>query len=299
MTLYTSLVTVSKAAAPMIPFMTEDIYQNLVRSVDKSAPESIHLCDFPSVDQVYIDKELESGMKELLEIVVLGRAARNGANIKNRQPLSVMYVKTERPLDSMYVDIIEDELNIKKVEFTDNADDFVSYKFKPQLKTVGPKYGKQLGEIRGVLSALDGSAAKAELDEKGSIILKLSQGDVVLETADLLIETEQRDGYFTLSDKGVTVALSTILSPELIDEGFARELVSKIQTMRKEANFNVTDHINITMSGSDKVTEVARRMKESISGDTLADSLVCAEPCGYVKSWNINGEHVSIGLEKA
>lgn len=299
MTLYTSLVTVSKAAAPMIPFMTEDIYQNLVRSVDKSAPESIHLCDFPSVDQGYIDKKLESGMKELLEIVVLGRAARNGANIKNRQPLSVMYVKTERPLDSMYVDIIEDELNIKKVEFTDNADDFVSYKFKPQLKTVGPKYGKQLGEIRGVLSALDGSAAKAELDEKGSIILKLSQGDVVLETADLLIETEQRDGYFTLSDKGVTVALSTVLSPELIDEGFARELVSKIQTMRKEANFNVTDHINITMSGSDKVTEVARRMKESISGDTLADSLVCAEPCGYVKSWNINGEHVSIGLEKA
>lgn len=299
MTLYTSLVTISKAAAPMIPFMTEDIYQNLVRSVDKSAPESIHLCDFPSVDQSYIDKELESGMKELLEIVVLGRAARNGANIKNRQPLSVMYVKTERPLDSMYVDIIEDELNIKKVEFTDNADDFVSYKFKPQLKTVGPKYGKQLGEIRGVLSALDGSAAKAELDEKGSIILKLSQGDVVLETADLLIETEQRDGYFTLSDKGVTVALSTVLSAELIDEGFARELVSKIQTMRKEANFNVTDHINITMSGSDKVTEVARRMKESISGDTLADSLVCAEPCGYVKSWNINGEHVSIGLEKA
>lgn len=299
MTLYTSLVTVSKAAAPMIPFMTEDIYQNLVRSVDKSAPESIHLCDFPSVDQGYIDKELESGMKELLEIVVLGRAARNGANIKNRQPLSVMYVKTERPLDSMYVDIIEDELNIKKVEFTDNADDFVSYKFKPQLKTVGPKYGKQLGEIRGVLSALDGSAAKAELDEKGSIILKLSQGDVVLETSDLLIETEQKEGYFTLSDKGVTVALSTVLSPELIDEGFARELVSKIQTMRKEANFNVTDHINITMSGSDKVTEVARRMKESISGDTLADSLVCAEPCGYVKSWNINGEHVSIGLEKA
>lgn len=299
MTLYTSLVTVSKAAAPMIPFMTEDIYQNLVRSVDKSAPESIHLCDFPSVDQGYIDKELESGMKELLEIVVLGRAARNGANIKNRQPLSVMYVKTERPLDSMYVDIIEDELNIKKVEFTDNADDFVSYKFKPQLKTVGPKYGKQLGEIRGVLSALDGSAAKAELDEKGSIILKLSQGDVVLETSDLLIETEQKEGYFTLSDKGVTVALSTVLSPELIDEGFARELVSKIQTMRKEANFNVTDHINITMSGSDKVTEVARRMKESISGDTLADSLVCAEPCGYVKRWNINGEHVSIGLEKA
>ena len=299
MTLFTALVTISKAAAPMIPFMTEDIYQNIVRTVDKTAPESIHLCTFPEVNAEYIDKELEYSMEKVLEIVVLGRAARNGSNIKNRQPLSVMYVKTEKALESAYIDIIEDELNIKSVEFTDETDSFVSYKFKPQLKTVGPKYGKQLGEIRNALTALDGNAAKAELDKNGSITLSLASGDVVLEAGDLLIETEQKEGFYTMSDRGITVALSTELTPALIEEGFAREIVSKVQTMRKEANFNVTDHINITISGSIKVTDTAQKMSEYITIDTLADSLVCAEPYGYVKSWNINGESVSIGIEKA
>ncbi len=298
MTLYTSLVTISKAAAPMIPFMTEDIYQNIVRTVDKNAPKSIHLCDFPTVDQQYINPELEYAMQKVLEIVVLGRAARNGANIKNRQPLAAMYVKTEKALDDIYINIIEDELNIKSVEFTDNADDFVSYKFKPQLKTVGPKYGKQLGEIRTALAELDGNAAKISLDRDGNITLHLPSGDVTLYAEDLLIETVQKEGFYTLSDKGVTVAIDTTLSPELIDEGFAREVVSKIQTMRKEADFNVTDHINITLSGSEKITDTAMRMKNSIIGDTLADSLTCAKPEGYVKNWNINGQDVAIGIKK-
>ena len=238
-------------------------------------------------------------MEKVLEIVVLGRAARNGSNIKNRQPLSVMYVNTEKVLENAYIEIIEDELNIKSVEFTDKTDSFISYKFKPQLKTVGPKYGKQLGEIRNALAELDGNSAKSELDKNGSITLSLSGGEVVLESDDLLIETNQREGFYTVSDKGVTVALSTELSPELIEEGFAREIVSKVQTMRKEAGFNVTDHINITMSGSAKVTDTAQKMSKYITADTLADSLVCSEPCGYVKSWNINGENVSIGIEKA
>lgn len=298
MTLYTAIVTCIKAAAPLIPFMTEDIYQNIVCSVDKSAPESIHLCDYPEVDRSYIDKDLEYSMEKVLEIVVLGRAARNGSNMKNRQPLNNMFVMTERALDDIYVDIIQDELNIKHVDFTGNTDDLVSYKFKPQLKTVGPKYGKQLGEIRTALSQLDGNFAKKELDAKGSIVLELASGNVVLAAEDLLIETEQREGFFTLSDRGVTVALDIKLTEALINEGFAREIISKIQTMRKEAGFNVTDHINITVSGSEKVVSVALDMTADISGDTLADSLENTQPRGYVKEWNINGETLNIGVEK-
>ena len=298
MTLYTALVTTAKAAAPMIPFMTESIYQNLVRSVDKTAPESIHLCDFPTVDSSAIDKSLEENMDKVLEIVVLGRAARNGSSLKNRQPLGTMYVKLYGTLDGYYTDIIRDELNIKNVIFTDKVDDFVSYRFKPQLKTVGPKFGKQLNEIRTALSEIDGNKAKKQLDADGSLTLKLPSGTVVLEAEDLLIETEQRDGFYTVSDRGITVAIDTALTKELIEEGFVRELISKIQTMRKEAGFNVTDHISVTLSGSDKVAEIALAKKDDISGDTLTDSLTCAAPDGYVKDWDINGEKVSIGVKK-
>ena len=298
MTLYTALVTTAKAAAPMIPFMTESIYQNLVRSVDKTAPESIHLCDFPTVDSCAIDKSLEENMDKVLEIVVLGRAARNGSSLKNRQPLGTMYVKLDGKLDRYYTDIIRDELNIKNVIFTDKVDDFVSYRFKPQLKTVGPKFGKQLNEIRTALSEIDGNKAKKQLDADGSLTLELPSGTVVLQAEDLLIETEQRDGFYTVSDRGITVAIDTTLTKELIEEGFVRELISKIQTMRKEAGFNVTDHISVTLSGSDKVAEIALNKKDDIAGDTLADSLAAAEPDGYVKEWDINGEKVSIGVKK-
>ena len=298
MTLYTALVTTAKAAAPMIPFMADSIYLNLVRSVDKSAPESVHLCDFPTVDTEYIDNTLEEKMDEVLKIVALGRAARNGSSRKNRQPLSVMYVKADTSLDGYYADIIKDELNIKQVSFTDEVDGFITYRFKPQLKTVGPKYGKQLNEIRAALSALDGNAAKAELDLNGSVTLKLPSGDVTLTAEDLLIESEQREGFYTISDKGITVALDTALTPELIEEGFVRELVSKIQTMRKEAGFNVMDHINVTLSGSEKVVDIACSNKDGIVGDTLADSLTAGSAKGYTKEWNINGEEVTIGVER-
>ena len=298
MTLYTALVTTAKAAAPMIPFMTESIYQNLVKSVDKTAPESIHLCDFPTVDSSAIDKSLEENMDKVLEIVVLGRAARNGSSLKNRQPLGAMYVKLDGKLDGYYTDIIRDELNIKNVIFTDKVDDFVSYRFKPQLKTVGPKFGKQLNEIRTALSEIDGNKAKKQLDADGSLTLELPSGTVVLQTEDLLIETEQRDGFYTVSDRGITVAIDTTLTKELIEEGFVRELISKIQTMRKEAGFNVTDHISVTLSGSDKVAEIALNKKDDIAGDTLTDSLTAASPDGYVKEWDINGEKVSIGVKK-
>ena len=298
MTLYTALVTTAKAAAPMIPFMTESIYQNLVRSVDKTAPESIHLCAFPTVDEKAIDKELEDKMDKVLEIVVLGRAARNGSALKNRQPLATMYVKLDGELDSFYTDIIRDELNIKNVSFTDKVDDFVTYQFKPQLKTVGPKFGKQLNEIRAALTELDGTAAKKELDENGKIVLSLPSGEVTLETKDLLIEAKQKDGFYTVSDRGITVAIDTTLTKELIEEGFVRELISKIQTMRKEAGFNVTDHISVTVKGSEKVVDIALSKKADIAGDTLADAINVAEPAGYTKEWDINGEKVTIGVEK-
>ena len=298
MTLYTSLVTTAKAAAPMIPFMTESIYQNLVRSVNKSAPESVHLSEFPTVDEKAIDKELESNMDKVLEIVVLGRAARNGSSLKNRQPLSTMYVKLDGDLDSFYTDIIRDELNIKNVSFTDSVDGFVTYQFKPQLKTVGPKFGKQLNEIRTALSEIDGTNAKKQLDKDGYIELKLPSGNVKLETEDLLIDAKQKDGFYTVSDRGITVAIDTTLTEELIEEGFVRELISKIQTMRKEAGFNVTDHISVTLEGSDKVTETALKKQDDIKGDTLADSLTAESPVGFTKEWDINGETVEIGVKK-
>lgn len=298
MTLYTALVTTAKAAAPMIPFMTESIYQNLVRSVDKSAPESVHLCEFPTVDEKAIDKDLESNMDKVLEIVVLGRAARNGAALKNRQPLATMYVKLDGDLDSFYTDIIRDELNIKNVSFTDSVDGFVTYQFKPQLKTVGPKFGKQLNEIRTALFEIDGTAAKKQLDRDGYIELDLPSGNLRLETEDLLIDAKQKDGFYSVSDRGITVAINTTLTEELIEEGFVRELISKIQTMRKEAGFNVTDHISITLEGSKRVTDTAIKKQEDIKGDTLADSLCAETPVGFTKEWDINGETVEIGVKK-
>ncbi len=298
MTLYTALVVTAKTAAPMIPFMAENIYQNIVKSIDKTAPLSIHLCDFPVVDEARIDEHLEEQMEKVLEIVVLGRSARNGSSRKNRQPLNEMYVKLDGDLEECYTEIIKDELNIKKVDFTDAVDSFVTYTFKPQLKTVGPKFGKQLNDIRTALSQIDGNAAKKELDQNGSITLKLASGDVVLQTEDLLIDAAQKEGFYTLSDRGITVALNTVLTEELINEGYIRELVSKIQTMRKEANFNVTDHIEITLTGSETVCNLAVNKSADIVGDTLADSLKYTTPDGFVKEWDINGENVTIGVKR-
>ena len=298
MTLYTALVTIAKAAAPMVPFVSEAIYQNLVRSVDQTAPESIHLCDFPESHTERIDRELEAKMDEIIRIVELGRAARNGANRKNRQPLSIMYVKADKDLDGFYMEIIREELNIKEVVFTKEVEGFISYNFKPQLKTVGPKYGKQLGKIREALAALDGSAAKAQLDAEGKLCFDFGEGPVELTADDLLIETTQREGFYTVSDRDITVAIDTVLTPELIEEGFVREIISKVQMMRKEAGFEVTDHIRVTLQGSEKVTAVAEAKRAEIAAVTLADSLTVGEPAGYTKPWDINGENAVIGVEK-
>ena len=298
MTLYTALVLTAKTAAPMIPFMAENIYQNLVRNVDKNAPVSIHLCSFPEVDASAINKSLEAYMEKVLQVVVLGRAARNGSNVKNRQPLGTMYVKLEGKLEDSYIDIIKDELNIKNVSFSGEVDNMVTYVFKPQLKTLGPKYGKQLGEIRTALAALDTAVAKSELDKNGEIKLTLSSGEIALSADDLLIEAHQKEGYFTLSDNGVTVSLDTELTPELIDEGYVRELISKIQTMRKEAGFNVMDHIEVTVSGGENAERIAGEQSSAIAGDVLADSIKVATPTGYTKQWDINGENVTLGVNK-
>ena len=299
LTLYTALVTVAKASAPMIPFMSEDIYQNLVRSIDGTAPESIHLCSFPEVNASYIDADLEKNMDEVLNIVGLGRAARNGSNIKNRQPLGAMYVNADLKLEGYFADIIKDELNVKSISFVDAADDLMSYNFKPQLKTLGPKYGKQLGEIRSALTALDGSKAKKELDANGAIKLTISIGEIELTADDLLIEAVQKDGLFSVSDFGVTVAIDTTLTPELIEEGFVREIISKIQTMRKDADFNVTDHILITINGNDKVADIIEKNKADIFTAVVADGAETGEPDGYTAEWNINGEKVTFGVKVA
>ena len=298
MTLHTALVTVAKAAAPMIPFMAEDIYRNLVCENDATAPASVHLCAFPEVNEAYIDTALETAMDSVLQIVVQGRAARNGAACKNRQPLGKMYVQMDGALDEFCTAIIADELNIKSVEFITDAAAFMSYSFKPQLKTVGPKYGKQLGEIRTALTELDGNATMAELNEKGAITLNLASGDVVLATEDLLIETTQTEGYYTVSDRGITVAIDTRLTPELIEEGFVREVVSKLQTMRKEAGFEVMDTISVYVTGNENVEQLVERNWASIGADVMATALTVGSTAGYVKEWNINGEVVTLAVEK-
>ena len=298
MTLYTALVTISKAAAPMIPFMTEDIYRNLVCSIDKSAPESIHLCDYPVVDEKLIDKKLEADMDEVLKVVVLGRACRNEANIKNRQPIGKMFVKAPEKLDEFYVDIIADELNVKEVEFTDDVSHYTTYKFKPQLRTVGPKYGKYLGQIKAVLAELDGHKAMEELNSTGSLKLDSISDEVVLSKEDLLIEMTQMEGYVTQSDNNITVVLDTNLTPELIEEGFVREIISKIQTMRKDAGFEVMDHIAVTYEADEKLSNVFEKFGDEIKTEVLAVSIKSGELKGYEKDWKINGEAVKLAVEK-
>ena len=298
MTLYTALVTVSKVAAPMIPFMTESIYQNLVCNLDKTAPESVHLCDYPEVNEAWIDKQLEADMEEVLKVVVMGRAARNTANIKNRQPIGQMFVKAPSPLSEFYIEIIEDELNVKKVTFTDDVRDFTTYTFKPQLKTVGPKYGKQLGNIRKALTEIDGNEAMDTLKATGSLKFDFDGAEVVLEEADLLIDMAQKEGYVTEADQAVTVVLDANLTPELIEEGFLRELTSKIQTMRKEAGFEVTDRISVYEEGNDKIADLMKAHEADIKSDVLADAVYVGQMDGYTKEWNINGETVTLGVKK-
>ncbi len=305
MTLYTALVEICKAAAPMIPFMTEEIYQNLVRSINTEAPESIHLCDFPAVNEAWIDKELEKNMDEVLKIVVMGRACRNSANIKNRQPIGNMYVKAPNVLSEYFVEIIEDELNVKKVNFTEDVSAYTSYTFKPQLRTVGPKYGKFLGQIQKALAELDGNKAMAELKADGVLALPSVSDDVKLSEEDLLITMTQMEGYVTEGDNTVTVVLDTNLTPELVEEGFVRELISKIQTMRKEAGFEVMDKISIYYHADEKVADIFHKYGNDIMGDVLgtevvaeADSFDAKEDGIYCKEWNINGEKVLLGVKK-
>ena len=298
MTLYTALVTISKAAAPMIPFMTEEIYQNLVRSVDKDAIESIHLCDFPKVEEAWINKELEDDMEELLKIVVLGRAARNTANIKNRQPIGTMYIKADKEMGQFYTDIIADELNVKEVKFANDVESFISYSFKPQLRTVGPKYGKLLNGIRTALAEINGTEAMNELRSTGLLTLDINGNKVELSEEDLLIETAQTEGYVTEADGDISVVLDTNLTPELIEEGFIREIVSKVQTMRKEAGFEVMDKIHIYAKDNDRILELMKNHKEEIMSEVLAEDMTLGTTDGYVKEWNINKEPVVLGVAK-
>ena len=298
MTLYTSLITLSKLAAPMIPFMTEEIYQNLVRSIDSDAPESIHLTDYPVADESMIDPELEENMDHVLKIVVLGRAARNESGIKNRQPIARMMVKAPYEIPEFYQEIITEELNIKKVEMTDDADSFISYTFKPQLKTVGPKFGKLVGGIRKALTEIDGSAAMKELNEEGTLTLDINGVPVVLSRDDLLIDMAQSEGFETQSDGKVTVVLDKKLTQELIEEGFVRELISKIQTMRKEAGFEVMDRIRLYVSGNERLEKIIRDNSGTIGRDVLADDFTIGGTGGYTKDWKINGEPVTLGVEK-
>ncbi len=297
MTLYTALVTLAKVSAPLIPFMAEEIYRNLVCTVDSDAPVSVHLCDFPSYDANMIDAELEANMDEVLEIVVLGRAARNNANIKNRQPIGKMYVKAERELDGMFADVIKDELNVKEIEFTDNVRSFTSYSFKPQLKTLGRRFGKNINAVREILANLDGNAAMDELNEKGTLTINVEGADEALTAEDLLIETAQMEGFEANSDNGITVVMDTNLTEELICEGMLREIVSKVQTMRKEADFEVMDHIVLGITGNDKLAELVNANADYVKEEVLADVIENADKA-YGKEWNINGEKVKISVEK-
>ncbi len=298
MTLYTALVDICKCAAPMIPFMTEEIYLNLVKSIDESAPESIHLCDYPKVNENMIDEKLEADMEEVLKIVVMGRAARNAANIKNRQPIGAMFVKAENELSDFYKDIIKDELNVKEIRFTEDVREFTSYTFKPQLRTVGPKYGKQLGGIQKVLGGLDGNKAMDELNAKGELKFEVDGTEIVLTKDDLLIDMAQKEGYVSEADNNITVVLDTNLTEELIEEGFVYEVISKIQTMRKDADFEVMDHIKVSICDNSKVAGIVMNNTEMIAGKVLADEITTNEKLSISKQWNVNGEKVVIEMEK-
>ena len=298
MTLYTALVTVAKVAAPMIPFMCEDIYRNLVCSVDSAAPESVHLCDYPVCDASFVDEELEREMESVLEIVTLGRAARNTANRKNRQPLAAVYVRADRKIPASFQEIVREELNVKEFRYVEDASQFVSYTFKPQLKILGQKYGKKIGDIRTALAALDGSQAKKELDEAGAIAIQAGGETIRLTAEELLIETAQTDGYVTAEDWGTSVVLDTTLTDELIEEGFVREITSKIQSMRKDAGFDVMDHIVVYQKGSERVAEILRNHREEIASDVLAEDICLGELEGFTAAWNLNGEEVELGVKK-
>ena len=298
MTLYTALVTLCKLSAPMIPFMTEDIYQNLVVSVDSTALESIHLCAFPEADEKFIDKDLESKMEEILDIVVLGRSCRNGANIKNRQPIGTMYVKAQQALDGIYSEIIRDELNVKNVEFIDDVSKFTAYNFKPQLRTLGRRFGKNINAVKEALAELDGAKAYADLKANGYITITIDGNEEKLEEEDLLIETAQSDDFESVSDKGITVVLDKNLTPELIEEGFVREIISKVQTMRKDADFEVMDHICLYVNGNDKIAEIINANASEIQDEVLADKIEIGSVDGFTKEWNINGENVTLAVKK-
>jgi isoleucyl-tRNA synthetase len=296
MTLYTALVTISKAAAPMIPFMTEDIYRNLVCSVDSTAPESVHLCDFPEVREEWIDSKLEQDMEAVLEIVVLGRSCRETAKIKNRQPIGKMFIKTETALAEFYMDIIKDELNVKEAELTQDVSKLTTYSFKPQLKTLGRRFGKNINAVKEILAGLDGQNAMAELEEKGTLTITVDGQEEALAKEDLLIEAAQIDGYISGTDHGVTVVLDTNLTPELLEEGFVREIISKVQTMRKDAGFEVMDHICLSMEGNDKVREILQKNETQIRSEVLADEIDYEKAAGFTMERNINGEKVTLGV---
>ena len=298
MTLYTALVTISKAAAPMIPFMTEDIYRNLVCTLDANALESVHLCDFPEVNEAHIDKKLEEDMETVLEAVVIGRACRNTANIKNRQPIGKMYIKADAELSEFYMDIIKDELNVKEAVFTQDVSELTTYSFKPQLKTLGRRFGKQINNVKEILAGLDGQKAMAEINEKGNLTITVDGNEEVLEKDDLLIEAAQMEGYISDTDHGITVVLDTNLTPELIEEGFVREVISKIQTMRKDAGFEVMDHICVSMQDNDKIADIVKKNEEQIKSEVLANETKYDGAVGFTKEWNINGEKVMLGVEK-
>ena len=298
MTLYTALVTICKCAAPMVPFMTEEIYQNLVRSIDTSAPESIHLCDFPVANEAYINEELEQNMEIVLKVKGMGHAARNTANIKIRQPLGTMFIKGVDELPEFYEDIIRDEVNVKKLVFTDDVREFTSYTFKPQLRTVGPKYGKQLGGIQKTLATLDGNAAMDQLNAEGAIKFDVDGVTVELTKDDLLIDIAQKPGYVAEADNTMTVVLDTNLTEELVEEGYVLELISKIQTMRKDSGFEVMDHIRVALNGNDKLSEVAAHNEKTIADKVLAEEIVKNQELANTKEWNINGENVTIGVER-
>ena len=298
MTLYTALVTVSKLAAPMIPFMTEDIYRNLVCSVDASAPESVHLCDFPVCDESMIDTDLEQNMDEVLNIVVIGRACRNEANIKQRQPLARMFVKCEKELSEFYREIIEDELNVKTIEFRDDVASFTDYTFKPNFKTLGKRFGGKINAVKELLLGLDGVKAMAELKGDGHVTVVLDGVNEQIEEADLVIETKKVEGFVTGEDHGITVVMDTNLTPELIEEGYVREVISKVQTMRKEADFEVMDHITLYVSGNDKIADIVKKNEAQICRIVLASGVVYGAAEGSVKDWNLNGEDVTLGVKK-
>jgi isoleucyl-tRNA synthetase len=292
------LVELSKLAAPFIPFMAEDIYQNLVAKNNPDQPKSVHLCYYPSYNDEWINKELEKNMEEVLEIVVLGRACRNTANIKNRQPIGKMYVKADEQLSEFYKEIIANELNVKEIIFTDDVRAFTSYSFKPQLRTLGPRFGKKIGALKNLLASLNGNEAMDELNASGKLTITLEGEEAILDKEDLLIEASQAEGFVSDSDRGITVVLDTHLTEELIEEGFVREIISKIQTMRKDAGFEVMDHICLYQDGNDKIKAIIERNKEEIKSEVLAEQIIFGQIQGHSKEWNLNGEDVTLGVEK-